>query len=245
MSIALLENAIPKGYKLVGGELVRKRIKLLRVVLENGLSTDYDGYFGILPDGVFQYIFQIATDILEHEKKVVWNNRLAWSHTNGSRPMGCFGIPATDSEIMPVGRFAWEEGDILHDGGGFGGDWWRVHKKTPKTIVLRALETEPERVTADTRLNKYRGDVAPLVCSKYTKLTGEYAREYWDVKTKKIININRKLPIRFHRMVRLYKSEWGNMPKTLADCAGRWVEMAEIVKGGVNDLDPSNPFNYL
>jgi hypothetical protein len=237
MSLALLlENAIPKGYKMVGGKLVRKHIKILRplFVLANGLSTDYNGYFGILPDGVFQYIFQIATEMLEHEKKVEWNNRLAWSHTNGVRPMSCFGIPATDGcDMMGVGRFAWEEGDILYNAqnggwcGGVGWSWWRVHKKTPKTVVLRVLETERERVVADTRPNKYRGN-DDYVCSKYARLTGEYTKGVFG--KQKIININRKLPFGFHRDIRLYKSEWGNMPKTLADCAGRWVEMVEMVK---------------
>jgi hypothetical protein len=261
MSLALLlENAIPKGYKMVGGKLVRKRIKFLRplFVLANGLSTDYNGYFGILPDGVFQYIFQIATEMLEHEKKVEWNNRLAWSHTNGERPMSCFGIPATDYYNMmnPV----WEEGDIIHNDNHNNRGWWRVDKKTPKTVVLRMLETERERVVADTRPNKYRGN-DDYVCSKYARLTGKYVsteipenrykffedlangtplpeqtKVYKELKThyrqnaQKTFFINRKLPFGFHREVRLFKSEWGNMPKTLADCAGRWVEMVETVK---------------
>ena len=238
MSIALLENAIPKGYKLVGGELVRKRIKLLRplFVLANGLYTDYNGYFGILPDGVFRYIFQIATEMLEHEKKVEWNNRLSWSHTNDARPIGCFGQPPIDARGMmnPV----WDEGDIIHDSN-VSGNWWRVHKKTPKTVVLRALETERERVTADTRPNKYRGN-DDYMCSKYTKLTGEYSRENGDFKPKRIININRKQPRSWYYTARLYKSECG----CLADCAGRWVEMVETIKS-TGDLDPSNIFNYL
>jgi len=262
MSLALLlENAIPKGYKMVGGKLVRKRIKILRplFVLANGLSTDYNGYFGILPDGVFQYIFQIATEMLEHEKKVEWNNRLAWSHTNGDRAMGCFGVDATDclDKMFPV----WEEGDILHTTRDSSLDvsWWRVDKKTPKTVVLRKLETTAATETkkGDRRINPNAWVAEDKwCCSKYTRLTGKYVsteipenrykffeefhaetplpektKVYKELKTiyrrkaQRSFYINRKLPFGFHRDVRIYKSEWGNMPKTLADCAGRWVEV--------------------
>lgn len=259
MSLALLlENAIPKGYKMVGGKLVRKRIKILRplFVLANGLSTDYNGYFGILPDGVFQYIFQIATEMLEHEKKVEWNNRLAWSHTNGARPMSCFGIHATDclDKMFPV----WEEGDIFHNNHHNNCGWWRVDKKTPKTVVLRMLETATETKKGDRRINTDAWVAQDKwCCSKYTRLTGKYVsteipenrykffedfhagtplpektkvfkelKTIYRQKAQKTFFINRKLPFGFRGEwgVRLYKSEWGNMPKTLADCAGRWVE---------------------
>lgn len=117
--LALLENAIPTGYDMVQGELVKQNLL--------GLSTDYDGYFGLLPDGVFKYIFQIATEQMSPE--VDWKKRLTRKNGNGATIATCsVGMLVANPEY----HHGWNTATI----------WWVVTKKSAKTTTLRRLETQ-------------------------------------------------------------------------------------------------------
>jgi len=122
----LLENAIPEGYDMVGGELVRQN--------KFGLSTDYDGYFGILPEGVFKYIFQIATEKMSGV--VEWNKRLTPKNGNGATIATCsVGMLVANPNMS----YCWNTGTI----------WWVVAKKSAKTTTLRRLETQVHKGEKD------------------------------------------------------------------------------------------------
>lgn len=192
----------------------------MSIITKSGMDTDYDGYFGILPKGVFQHIFKIATEMLEHERKQEWDTRLTFSHQD--RPAKEAGLPAVSLERM-IG--VWEVGDIVHTKEHYRG-WWRVCKKTPKTVVVRKLEMGQVVKLGDERQEISHHHLNPTLAyavkrqSKYRQLTGEYDRASLRFsEVKKTFFETRDLPFGFHRDIRLYK-HFGE----LVDLKWLWVE---------------------
>ena len=173
-----------------------------------GLDTHYDGYFGILPSGVFQYIFQIATDMIEDEREQEWKKRLT-QYRKGAYAGELFSgnscLSAKDNT---------EIGDIIVDKG----DWWRVVKKTPsgKTLTIRELAINSKK----TRYDDYNVDYLPYnkLRTIYNQLTGEYTN-----REKKII-ISRSKLYKGYNSSRIYKNQG-----ELKDLKGKWVEVKTCV----------------
>ena len=229
----------PKNFKISKktGKLIRKKIKILRplrIMTTTGLDTHYDGYFGILPSGVFQYIFQIATEMIEHEKKVEWDSRYTWS----GRPFdallhkGIRGQEALDNHGNIQGY--WKTGNIINfprNG------WWRVDKKTPKTITLRRLEIAKDEKKYD-----------PIGCrathhSKFGRLTGRYISDQPPVEA--LIDCETKREIK--ALAKYFKDRSTKTIKTtgklkvscpgellkfkggeLEDLKGKWIEIDQV-----------------
>ena len=177
-----------------------------------GLDTHYDGYFGILPSGVFQYIFQIATDMIEDEREQEWKKRMTvWRVGDYSPELFC-GIDGREAKDNT------EIGDIIEDKG----DWWRVVKKTPsgKSLTVRQLAINSKK----TRNDDYKVDYLPFntLRSIYNQLTGEYTN-----KEKKIIISRSKIYNDTKSSIahgRIYKSQG-----ELKDLKGKWVEVKTCV----------------
>lgn len=232
----------PKNYKISKktGKLVRKKIKILRplrIMTTTGLDTYYDGYFGILPSGVFQYIFQIATEMIEHE----WKKRMSWSRVYSGELFS--GMPAThfiQGKLKDRPRV--EVGDIISQRVGIGSDWWRVDKKsaTGKTLTLRRLAITHEKKRHDDYETGEWGQKAPHR-SDYGQLTGEYTdkeateediekgrgfglseeytRKYIKEKNERKIIISRNSSWFSTASARVFKNQG-----ELKDLKGKWVE---------------------
>ena len=241
MSLAL---TVPKGYKINSkGKLVRRKIiRILRILTSKGLDTDYDGLYGLLPSGVCGIIGEIIVAMRNHEKKVEWDKRLTWSAVDkladGDRPMSCLGQKLGNYEKLAVRLAA---GDVIQAGGDLKRQgWWRVVRKTDKTVQLRKLETELEALDGSNwnswliPSNKddreawcgiQRGGeifTTPFLGRKsinlqgvYTRLTGKYSKSNESVR----IFPARYLPMGFQNQSRVYK-----MNGKVGDLTGRWVQ---------------------
>ena len=187
MSLALANQTlpVPKGFKMKNGKLVRKKIKLLRplrIMTSKGLDTHYNGYFGILPDGVFRYIFQIATEMLEHEREQCWGRRLyvmetpydwcslitssEWGNRGiNARGMGAYGGQGNPLAIAQVGDIIGVPEQDYGCGRRYGvlhhNEYYKVIKKTKSITTARRLgidywwETRPGAAERRIRLDEY------------------------------------------------------------------------------------------